>query len=366
MAKRVWIWQKGSDVKTLGTKAPWYVSWYEGGKRRSKKIGAKTAARQYRNRLETALNDDRYSGLTGKSWAEYCKEYNDEVLYKLRPGGRMSAQIALRHYARLMKPKRMADVTHRSLARFGALRLAEKHNGKPISRATVNRDLRQMRAFLREAVRRKYLASAPVVDFLKEPTKIPSYVAPEAFQKLYAACDAATRPEEQGYLPGDWWRAYLVWLYLTGWRAMEPLSIRKEDLDTETGRVHLKAENTKGDRDEVLRFHPMILEHLRPIKTLQPMVLPWPYGRRDLWDQFHRIQEAAGVRKRDGRYYGFHDLRRGFATLNVSRMSAEALQRIMRHKDFSTTRRYINMVQTMDQVVNDIYVPKLPTKKKSS
>ena len=53
---RVWIFQQPREKKALGDKAPWYVGWYQGRSRRSKKIGTKTAARAYQSRLEAAAN----------------------------------------------------------------------------------------------------------------------------------------------------------------------------------------------------------------------------------------------------------------------------------------------------------------------
>jgi integrase len=40
---------------------------------------------------------------------------------------------------------------------------------------------------------------------------------------------------------------------------------------------------------------------------------------------------------------GFHDLHRAFATANHGTLPSDALQRQLRHKNCSTTQRYINM-----------------------
>jgi hypothetical protein len=55
--------------------------------------------------------------------------------------------------------------------------------------------------------------------------------------------------------------------------------------------------------------------------------------------------------------YGFHDLRRPFATLNSERLTPEALQRLMRHKSFQSTLRYMNAAWQLDQAVAVLHVP---------
>ena len=84
------------------------------------------------------------------------------------------------------------------------------------------------------------------------------------------------------------------------------------------------------------------------------------------WAEFSRIQELAGIHLIcDGDHdhtdachtYGFHDLRRAFATMNAERLTADALQSLMRHKDYTTTQRYIDVAHQLTRSVDDLYVP---------
>ena len=79
----------------------------------------------------------------------------------------------------------------------------------------------------------------------------------------------------------------------------------------------------------VLALNPAVVTHIHPLKTFRPLVFPWEHDRKSLDKEFHRIQGAAGInlpRRDDGKHdctdtchvYGFHDLRRAFATMNAA------------------------------------------------
>jgi hypothetical protein len=67
--------------------------------------------------------------------------------------------------------------------------------------------LRHVRAVLRIAHEWKYLTDMPRVRMVKEPTKLPTYVTPEDFAAIYAACEQAKKPRDiAGIDSSDWWR----------------------------------------------------------------------------------------------------------------------------------------------------------------
>src|SRR5581483_5814207 len=109
-------------------------------------------------------------------------------------------------------------------------------------------------------------------------------------------------------------------------------------------------------------------------------VFDWRHAEKTLYDDFAAIQEAAGVRLecRNGRTeeepedkgdhvctdachcYTFHDLRRAFATANAERLTGDALQKLMRHKSYATTQRYINVATQLNRALDNLFVPTLP------
>jgi len=111
-----------------------------------------------------------------------------------------------------------------------------------------------------------------------------------------------------------------------------------------------------------------VVEHLRQVIDFGDQVFPWPHHERTLWSDFAKIQKAAGIHlpchepheHTDACHlYGFHDLRRAFATMNASKLTADALQALMRHKSYLTTQRYINMARQLDEAVQGLHVPEV-------
>jgi|SRR6516165_9327687 integrase len=155
---------------------------------------------------------------------------------------------------------------------------------------------------------------------------------------------------------------------MTGWRISDMLGLRREDLDLEAGTAITRFEDNKGKRDDIVKLHPLVVKHLRKLVNFGPTVFPWNHDRRTLQTEFAKLQEAAGIhlpcreKHEHTRYchvYGFHDLRRAFATMNADRLTTDALQALMRHKSYQTTQRYINMVRQLDAAVTALHVPEV-------
>jgi integrase len=363
---KAWIFQDPKQVAKVGDDCPWSCGWYDpSGKRKQKTLGSKSAAEKHRRKVEGQLAAGVYQDVSRKGWEEFEVEYESKIMAGMEPGTREAAQYALNHFKRLMKPGKMQSITSKTLADYVAARRQEhKHKGNDksplVSPATVNKELRTLRAVLRKAVRWGFLAKMPEIEFLREPGKLAVYVTPEHFAKLYQACDSARWPERQPYAPADWWRGLLVMAYMTGWRIGSLLALRWEDVDAKTGTALSRHDDNKGKRDQKIPIHPVVVEHLAKLSSFGAFVFPWNNARRSLFDEFNRIQAAAGVKPEGSKaHYGFHDLRRAFATMNAATLTPDALQHLMQHRDYQTTQRYINMARQLNPAVQNLFVPTL-------
>jgi integrase len=358
-----WLFQDHRQKEKLGDKCSWSVGWIDpDGKRKSKKIGSHSLAEKFQRKTEGQLAAGTYENQSKKKWAEFRAEYEKRGMPGVTAGTRNLTTYTFNHFERIVKPVRVSSLTGKSIAEYVATRTAEtaRKGGPTVSPATVNRELRNLRTIARRANKWGYLPRLPEFEFLREPGKLAIYVSPEHFAKLYQHADSARWPDEGPFAPADWWRALLVTAYMTGWRIGSLLALRREDVDLETGFALSRAADNKGKRDQRVPLHPLAVDHLRKLASFSPLVFPWNHDRRGLFTEFHVIQRAADVRPEGAkRWYGFHDLRRAFATMNAPTLTADALQSLMQHKSYQTTQRYISMARQLNPAVQNLYVPDL-------
>lgn len=357
-----WLFQDHRQRAKLGDKCPWSVGFVDpDGKRKSKKVGSKSLAEKVRKRIEAALLTGTYeSESKPRTWEAFRAEYESKVLASRAAGTVLVSGTALDHFERIAKPGRMSVIRTKTVDDYIAARRKEKFAAakRPIAPATINRELRTLRAAFRCAVRWDYMKVAPQITFEREPEKIPRYVTPEQFGKLYEACETMAEPAGEGRA-SDWWRAILIFAFMTGWRIGQIVALRWEDVDLAEGIATSRATDNKGKRDQAIALHPLVVEHLAKLDRTGATVFGASWGRRMLWVWFASLQKMAGVIGDGDEPYGFHDLRRAFATLNADRMSPQALQSLMQHRSYETTRLYINMARQLRPAAANIFVPSI-------
>lgn len=368
---RAWLFQDPKRKAELGDKCPWSVGWYTAeGKRKGKKIGAKSTAEKFRQKVQAELALGLCTiGRKRTTWADFRKRFAEIVLPTKAPNTAHAYRCAFDNFERIVMPGNVDAITTATVDEFTAKRRVEiartptPRKNEPdeplptrtISPASVNMELRHLRAALRKAADWGMVDALPKVTMLREPERDPFYIDDVAFAKLYAACDGMARPAGRRYPAEDWWKALLAFAYLTGWRIGEILDLRRDDVDLEAGIATVDAESTKGRRTARVELHPVVVDHLRAIVEFTPFVFDWPHHERTLWADFAALKTAAGVEFPGA----FHRFRFGFANANVDALPADVLQRLMRHREASTTRRYINAAERLKRTgtASRLHVP---------
>ena len=377
---KAWLFQDYRQKAKLGDKCPWSVGWIdpEGG-RTSKRIGSKSRAERYARKIEGQLAAGVYQGESRKRWADFRAEYEAKMLPRLAPKTQRVVTATLNHFERIAKPAKMTAIKTQTIDDYVTRRSMEpgKKPGSTISPATVNRELRHLKACIRVAHDWGYLPTVPKFRKMRESEEIGRVMTPEHFQAIYEACDVATMPRGLSCEPCEWWRALLTFALTTGWRIEEMLSLRRDDLDFATGAILTRAADNKGSRDDRDYLPEAVIDLVKGVVGFGPLVFTWPHNERTLWSEFQRIQEAAEIDlpcphaaehecTPSCHLYGFHALRRGYATLNADTMPAPVLQRKMRHRSFTTTLRYIGLADKMKAGADRVYVPECIGKRKAN
>jgi integrase len=351
---RAWLFQDSRLCKRLGTKkCPWSVGWLDAdGRRRSKKLGAKSTAEKYRKKVEAELALGLCTvGRKRTMWAAFRSRFEETIRATNAPSTVDEYLRSLDAYQRLMHPVNVDSITTADVDRFTAKRKKDRQRGgssddkepKPLTPASVNKDLRALKVALRKAHQWGMLPTAPVFTMLREPERDPYYIDDATFAALYDACGSLGRPAGRHYPAADWWKSLLAFAYMTGWRIGEILALQRADVDLDAGIAVVDADETKGRRTARVELHPIVIDHLRVIVGFGEPVFEWPHHERTLWTDFAALKTAAGVEFPGA----FHRLRFGFANVNVDSLPADLLQRLMRHKAAATTRRYINAAERM-------------------
>lgn len=365
--RKAWVGQDPKQVKKHGSEAAsWYVNFIDpDGHRRTKSYGPGGAGKEMAERecrkVTEQLLTGTYQTNLGKPWAAFRAKYEADVLAGRSAACRRQVKMSLDNFERICAPKKVSAIRTETIDTFAARRREEENQrvkGRTVSPATVNADLHNLKAVLGVAKRWGYLAQAPEIPFLREPRKLPVYVTPDHFAAMYLACDRMRRPRVQGCAPGDWWRALLVFIYVgTGWRIGQCLGLERPDLDLEAGTVVGRAacRGNKARADVLVKLHPVVLEHVSRLRGFAARAFPYPHCERTLLDQLHALCRLAGVPA-----YGWHNLRKGFGTMNAPRLAPTELQHLMQHSSLGTTQRYyVNAMAGQDEAVAKLHVPEV-------
>lgn len=361
--------QNSRDKKTLCSKAPWYAYWIGvDGKEHSQKVGKKSDAKEIAAEHERNAKRQGAGLILDMDWEKFRVEYETLILPKMRsPRSQKSAREALDVFADLVKPGLMAGITMKDMETFVAKRSKQdgKKPGSKVAAATILKDLRTVRAALEYARQWNYLSVVPMMPTVDGYESQKRFVTVEHFEAMLKHTDAAERPNDAGVTPAEWWDAILSLLWFAPNRIEAILSLLWENVDLEAGTVLTLARSNKQKRDHVAYIPGAVAEKLRAIKRFSPLVFAFNAGEMTLYRHFHKIQTAAGIHlpctgehvHTDWcHWYGFHDFRRSFATLNQE-LPASMKQGQMGHSTYATTQRYEKFAQQRENFADKLYAP---------
>jgi site-specific recombinase XerD len=173
----------------------------------------------------------------------------------------------------------------------------------------------------------------------RAPQKLPEILNAEELQRLFAATQKPLH------------RTLLMTMYASGLRASEVVRLQARHIDS--GRMQIRVEKGKGEKDRDTLLSPQLLQELRahwkryrPQRWLFPNFdpahmnepLPRDYPNRI----YHQAKKKAGIVKQGGS----HTLRHCFATHMVEAgIDLHTLKNYLGHNSILTTVRYLHLAR---------------------
>lgn len=335
--QRVTVWtQHFADRPNL------MLQWHdpETGRRKSQSAGTADPklAEQARADLEADLNHGRHAEVSRMSWERFRELFEDEYLPGLRPWTHKNYRSLFESFESLCNPGQLRSITERTISGFVAsMRKVKLRSGKVgMEAVTIKTRLNFLQAALSWAVDQKFITTVPKFPEVKVPRKRPSPVPSESVDRLLAKADPQMR-------------VYLLCGWLAGLRRNEALDLEREEttkapwVDLERNRIVLPADFVKAVEDQWVPLDPELRVALLTLPQLGKRYFHFesrkrkkgePIGETGICNRITALAKKAGVK------LTMKTLRRGFGCRYAAKVSAQVLQRLMRHSDIKITMTY--------------------------
>jgi site-specific recombinase XerD len=157
----------------------YWVGWYEGGKRKAKALPSKALAEHFRHIKYTQLNSDVFTSVVDFDWHQMIEEYRQcKQVEGLVDASIYEVLLTLRHFKQMVGPNSSKEITQQNLDTFVLKRSEE------VGKDTLNKDIRNISAFLNWAVKNRYVASGLEVKKVKVPQKPVTALFPQQVRDL--------------------------------------------------------------------------------------------------------------------------------------------------------------------------------------
>jgi len=327
--KKAWIY------KRKGVKG-WWVGWYESGKRKTKALPSKALAEHFRKIKYAQLNSDVFTGTVTVDW----NQIRDEYVHSKKVAGYVEASIyeaalTLRHFERIIGRCNSKQITQNTVDKF----ILER--GKEIVRSTLNKDIRNLRAFVRWCRKNRYANGEIEIKELKEDEKPVKSLSNTQIKKLLSACKRHQTL-----------RMRILLALGTGLRLRDIEPWRISDIDFENNSVTTRSKKTRksmGSRPVPVPIMAELKKYVSGLDTKQEKIFNDNFSR--YW--WTKIRKKLGLAD-----YTFHDLRKTFGSVLAQRgVSTAVIQKLLEHSSPDLTNKvYTNVDPVLRNAVDQIPV----------
>jgi integrase len=323
--KKAWIYTR-KNVKG------WWCGWYENDKRMAKALPTKALAEHFRHIKYAQLNSDVFTSIIDFDWQQILEEYKRyKQVEGLEESSIYEVILTLRHYERLVDPNSSKDITQQSLDTFVLKRSGE------IKKNTLNKDIKNLHAFLKWAAKNRFVAPDLKIKKVKVAPKSVTSLSAQQVKKLITI--ASIYPTL---------RLRILLAVTTGLRRGDIEAIHISDIQFDRNIIATRNRKAKKVMPERPIPEPIMTELSNYVAMLsdgQERLFPDKFSPKR-WD---KVRRAMGLPKLQ-----FHDLRKTFASLLAQKgVSTAVTQRLLEHSSPQLTNDiYTNVDPVLRQAVS--------------
>jgi len=315
----------------------WWTGWYEGGRRKAKAFPTKALAEHFRYMKYTQLNSDVFTSIVDFDWNQMIEEYRRcKQVEGLAEASLYEVQLTLRHFKRVVGTNSSKELTQQSLNAFVLKRSEE------VQKSTLNKDIRNLHAFLAWAAKNRFVAAGLEIKKVKMGQKPVVSLSPKQVRDLLVATERYPTI-----------RLRVLLAVTTGLRRGDIEAIRIGDIHFDRNTIATR--NRKAGKAMPQRPVPeQIMTELSNYVAMLANGQERLFTDRFTSKKWNRVRERVEMPK-----LKFHDLRKTFASLLAQRgVSTAVTQRLLEH----STPRLTNDVYTdVDPVLREA-VDQLPVR----
>ncbi|MCP4609472.1 MAG: tyrosine-type recombinase/integrase [Planctomycetes bacterium] len=326
---KVWIYKRKS-VKG------WWIGWYESGKRKAKALPSKALAEHFRQIKYVQLNSDVFIGTVTVDWPQM----RDEYVHSKKVAGSVDASIyevalTLRHFERLIGRCNSKQINQNAIDKY----ILER--GKEVVRSTVNKDIRNLRAFIYWCRENRYVNGEIKIKLLREDERPVKSLTKTQIKKLLSTSK-----------PYKTLRMRILLALGTGLRLRDIEIWRIPDIDFESSYVttrNKKSRKSMGSRPVPVPIMAELKKYVSGLEAEQEEIFN---------DNFSRYRWTQIRRKLKLEDYTFHDLRKTFGSVLAQRgVSTAVIQKLLEHSSPDLTNKvYTNVDPVLRHAVDKIPV----------
>jgi integrase len=309
----------------------WWVGWYESGKRKAKALPSKALAEHFRHMKYAQLNSDVFTSLVDFDWKQMVEEYRQfKQVEGLVDASMYEVLLTLRHFKRVVGINSSKEITQPNLDTFVLKRSGE------VGKNTLNKDIRNMHAFLAWAAKNRFVAMGLEVKKVKVPQKPVTALSVQQVRGLLVTASK---------YPTLWLKVLLA--VTTGLRRGDIEAIRVGDLHFDRNTIatrNRKAGKAMPERPVPEKIMTEVSNYVATLPDGQERLFTDRFSPKK-WERTRKAVKLPDLK--------FHDLRKTFASLLAQRgVSTAVTQRLLEHSSPQLTNDvYTNVDPVLRQAV---------------